>query len=322
MNSSTSLHIASTSKTFTGLAVLRLVQEEKLSLADTINRFFPGFPYNGITVQMLLTHRSGLPNYLHFMSNAKWDKGPDGKWNRKYARNEDVLQMLISKKPDPTGKPGSRFNYCNTNYVLLALIIEKITGKTFPEYMQQKWFAPLQMNKTFVFTLSDTLTATASFSASGIYWGYDFLDATYGDKNIYSTPQDLLKWDQALYTGQVLRPSLLDSAFSPYSFEKPSVHNYGLGWRLQLLPNGKKVIYHFGKWHGFNAAFARLTDEKVTIIILGNKFTRNIYTAAHLCYDIFGDYQHHRIPDPEENDSSKTTSPSSANKKPLKKLNR
>lgn len=319
MNYSTSLHIASTSKTFTGLAVLRLVQEEELSLSDTINRFFPGFPYGGITVHMLLTHRSGLPNYLYFMSNAKWEKGPNGKWNRKYARNEDVLQMLIAKKPDATGKPGSRFNYCNTNYVLLALIIEKITGKSYPDYMQQKWFEPLQMNNTFVFTLKDTLTATASFTATGTYWGYDFLDATYGDKNIYSTPQDLLKWDQALYTGQVLRPSLMDSAFAPYSFEKPSVHNYGLGWRLQLLPNGKKVIYHFGKWHGFNAAFARLTDEKVTIIILGNKFTRSIYTAAHLCYDFFGDYQQHRIPDPEEADSSKTTSASSTDKKPVKK---
>ena len=66
----------------------------------------------------------------------------------------------------------------------------------------------------------------------------------------------------------------MDSAIAAYSFEKPSVHNYGLGWRLQLLPNGKKVVYHFGKWHGFNAAYARLMDEKVTIIILGNKFTR------------------------------------------------
>jgi CubicO group peptidase (beta-lactamase class C family) len=227
--------------------------------------------------------------------------------------------MLIKRKPDITGKPGARFNYCNTNYVLLALIIEKISGKTYPEYMQQKWFAPLQMNSSFVFTLKDTLTATPSFTPAGTYWGYDFLDATYGDKNIYSTPYDLLKWDQALYTGQVLRPSLLDSAFSPYSFEKQSVHNYGLGWRLQLLPNGKKVIYHFGKWHGFNAAFARLTDEKATIIILGNKFNREIYTAAQLSYDIFGDYRQREVPDADEIDSVKTTLLSRPEKKHFKK---
>ncbi|MGZ5222111.1 MAG: serine hydrolase domain-containing protein, partial [Chitinophagaceae bacterium] len=73
-----------------------------------------------------------------------------------------------------------------------------------------------------------------------------------------------------------------------------SVHNYGLGWRMLLIPNGKKVIYHFGRWHGFNAAFARLTDEKVTIIILGNKFNRNIYSAANKAYDIFGNYERSR----------------------------
>ena len=307
MSNHTSMHIASTSKTFTAIAILRLVQEGKLQLTDTINQFFPGFPYTGITVQMLLCHRSGLPNYLYFMSNEKWDKGPDGKWNRKYAGNEDVLKMLISKKPDATGKPNGRFNYCNTNYVLLALIIEKISGKSYPEYMQQKWFGPLKMDNSFVFTLKDTLSATPSFTTSGTWWNLDFLDATYGDKNIFSTPQDLLKWDQALYTGQLLRPTLLDSAFAPYSFEKPSIHNYGLGWRLQLLPNGKKVIYHFGKWHGNNAAFARLTDEKVTIIILGNKFTRRIYSAAQLAYDIFGDYQQRKVPESDEIDSLKVT---------------
>lgn len=319
LTAATPLHIASATKTFTAAAILRLIQENKLPLTDTLNKFFPGFPYAGITIQMLLCHGSGLPNYLYFMSNEKWDKGPDGKWNRKFDSNKDVLTMLMKKKPDATGKPGARFNYCNTNYVLLALLIEQVTGKPYPEYMRQNWFAPLQMNNSFVFTLKDTLTATPSFTPSGTYWGYDFLDATYGDKNIYSTPLDMLKWDKALYTGQILRPSLLDSAFSPYSFEKQSVHNYGLGWRLQLLPNGKKVIYHFGKWHGFNAAFARLTDEKATIIILGNKFTRNIYNAAHLCYDIFGDYRQRQVPDADEIDSVKTTLLPRPEKKHIKK---
>ena len=298
LTDSTSMHIASTSKTFTSIAVLRLVQENKLSLDDTLNKFFPEFPYSGITIKMLLSHRSGLPNYLYFMSNSKWDK-------KKFATNEDMLQMLYADKPNKVFSPNSRFSYCNTNFVLLAMIIEKVTGKTYPEYMQQHFFGPLQMKHTYVFTLKDTLTATPSFNYNGNYWDFDFLDGTYGDKNIYSTPQDLLKWDQALYTDQIISGAMKDSAFAPHSFENPSVHNYGLGWRLQLLPNGKKVVYHFGKWHGFNAAFARLMDEKVTIIILGNKFTRNIYNAAHLCYDIFGDYkQGHGGNDEETTDSS------------------
>ncbi len=296
----TALHIASTSKTFTATAVLRLIQENKLSLNDTITKFFPALPYPGITVQMLLSHRSGLPNYIYFADHSDWDK-------KKKATNEDILQIMYRDQPKRSYPPGKRFYYSNTNFMLLAMIVEKVTGKTFPEYMQQKFFGPLQMTHSFVFTLKDTLTATPSFTPSGGYWDYDFLDGTYGDKNIYTTPRDLLKWDQALYSGQVIRAGLLDTAFAPYSFEKPSVHNYGLGWRLQLLPNGKKVVYHFGKWHGFNAAFARLMDEKATIIILGNRFTRKIYSAAHLCYDFFGDYQQRRVNDEEESDSLKAT---------------
>lgn len=317
ITASTSFHIASTSKTFTAVAILRLIQEGKLFLGDTINKFFPGFPYAGITVKTLLNHRSGLPNYLYFMSNNKWGILPDGKWNKQMATNRDMLKMLIEKKPDVTGRPDGKFTYSNTNYTLLALIVEEVTGKSFPEYMKEKFFTPLQMNNSFVFTLKDTLTATPSFTANGTYWNNDFLDATYGDKNIYSTPQDLLKWDQALYTNQVLEQPWLDSAFKAYSFEKPGIHNYGLGWRLQLLPNGKKVIYHFGKWHGNNTAFARLPDEKATIIIIGNRFNRNIYNAAHLCYDIFGDYMQRR--QTESDDSPESTDKAPAAKKELKK---
>ena len=319
LTENTSLHIASTTKTFTGVAILRLIQESRLSLNDTITKFFPSLPYPGITVKMLLNHRSGLPNYVHFMDKTSWDK-------KQYATNADVLSILIKDKPNINFQPGKRFSYCNTNYILLAMIIEKITGKPYPEYMQQKFFVPLQMKNTYVFTLKDTLTATPSFNYNGNYWNFDFLDGTYGDKNIYSTPQDLLKWDQALYTDQVLSKPLLDSAFAPYSFEKPSIHNYGLGWRLQLLPNGKKVVYHFGKWHGFNAAFARLTDEKATIIILGNRFTRSIYGTAHLCYDIFGDYLQKGVKDEEESDSlsTKKGEPATAERKkiPSKKINK
>jgi CubicO group peptidase (beta-lactamase class C family) len=172
--------------------------------------------------------------------------------------------------------------------------------------MKEHLFDPLQMKNTFVFSLADTLSAAPSFNHRGGYWQNDMMEGTYGDKNIYSTPQDLLKWDQALYTEQFLSKRLLDSAFKPYSLERPSVHNYGLGWRMLLLPNGKKVIYHFGRWHGFNAAFARLTDEKVTIIILGNKYNSRIYKTASKSYDLFGNYlqdKNSRDSDPDENES-------------------
>lgn len=312
MSDSTPLHIASTTKPFTAIAVLHLAGKNKISLKDTITKFFPGFPYPGITVKMLLNHRSGLPNYLYFLSNSDWNK-------KVYATNQDVLDFLIASKPNKSYSPGTRFNYCNTNYVLLALLIEKITGKSFPEYMQQQFFGPMNMKHTYVFTLKDTLTATPTYTNTGTYWNFDFLDATYGDKNIYTTPQDLLKWEQALYTDQLVSQSLLDSAYAGYSFEKPTIHNYGLGWRLLFFPNGKKVIYHFGKWHGSNAAFARLPDEKVTIIILGNKFTRAIYNSAYESYNIFGNYRQQQSSIEEETDSLpvdiKVTPPAIKNRK-------
>ncbi len=309
MTDSTMMHIASSGKTFTGMAILQLAQENQLSLSDSLQKFFPGFPYKGITVQMLLSHRSGLPNYVYFVPACnKWDK-------KKAVTNEDVLNLLYSEKPTRLFKPGTRFTYSNTNFVLLALIIEKVSGQSFPDFMRQKYFEPLGMHHTYVFTMKDSLTATQSYAANGTLWQYDCLEGTYGDKNIYTTPQDLLKWDQAFYTEQLINKTMQDSAFTPYSNERPSIHNYGLAWRLLMVPNGKKVIYHNGRWHGFNAAFARLTDEKVTIIILGNKYNSRIYTAARNAYDIFGNYMQTHDRDDEETDASEPVVKKQAPKK-------
>ncbi|MBL7741807.1 MAG: beta-lactamase family protein [Chitinophagaceae bacterium] len=279
---STATHIASSGKTFTGMAILRMAQDGLISLNDQLERFFPGFPYPGVSVQMLLCHRSGLPNYVYFM--------PKEEWKNKQVTNQDVLDYMLTKKPNRSFTPGRRFNYSNTNYVLLALIIEKVSGLSFPDYMKTKYFEPLGMKHTFVYSVKENPDVIVSYKANGAVWDNDHLEGTYGDKNIYTTPRDLLKWDQAFYTDQIISRPLLDSAFTPYSNERPSVHNYGLGWRLLMLSNGKKVIYHNGRWHGFNAAFARLTDEKVTIIVLGNKFNSRIYSDARKSYDIFGDY--------------------------------
>lgn len=283
LTSSSSLQIASTSKTFTGMAVLKLVEEGKVKLEDDLQQLFPGFPYQGVTVKMLLNHRSGLPNYLYYLEKGGWDK-------KQYLTNNDVLQTLINLKPPKAFNPDKRFQYCNTNYVLLALVIEKASGQSFPDYLKGTFFDPLQMNDTYVYTVNDTARATPSYNAGGGVWQMDYTDGPYGDKNIYSTPRDLLKWDQAIYSNSIINPVLLDSAFVSYSNERPSIHNYGLGWRLLNLKNGKRVIYHNGRWHGFNSAFSRLTDEKATIIILGNKYNSGIYATARKLYNIFGPY--------------------------------
>jgi CubicO group peptidase (beta-lactamase class C family) len=283
MKADTPLQIASTGKTLTAGAILKLIQEGKIGLDDSLGRFFPNFPYKDITVKMLLNHRSGLPNYLYFMEKTGWNK-------HMQASNQDVLNALINNHPTRAYTPGRHYNYCNTNYVLLALIIEKVSGLSYPQYMKDNFFTPLHMDNTFVKTHADSARVIYSYQFNGALWPPDFSDGPYGDKNIYSTPRDLLKWDQALYDARIIRQPLLDSAFTPYSHERPGIKNYGLGWHLLILPNHKKVIFHNGRWHGFNSAFARLTDEHITIIMTGNKMNMGVYRMSKKMYNLFGPY--------------------------------
>ena len=145
------------------------------------------------------------------------------------------------------------------------------------------------MKDTYVFTPADSAKSLPSFFYSGRQYAFDFLDLVYGDKNIYSTVRDLLKWDQALHSGIFFKKETLDAAYAGYSFERPGINNYGLGWRMFLLRNGKKFIYHNGWWHGNRTAFYRLLDENVTIIALSNNDSKKVYSSKKLA-DVFGNY--------------------------------
>ncbi|MCO6496399.1 MAG: beta-lactamase family protein [Chitinophagaceae bacterium] len=270
------IHLASVSKTFTAMAVLKLVQEGKLNLDDSLQKFFPGFPYEGVTVKTLLNHRSGLPNYAYFMENLKWDQS-------KFCTNRDILNYMIEFKPDKYYNPDKRFNYCNTNYSLLALVIEEVSGMSYEDYLRKTIFLPLGMKDTFVYNPDrDTATAVPSYDQRGRLEATTWLDKGYGDKNVYSTPRDMFKWDQALTAGKVVNKELLEAAYTPYSNERRGIKNYGLGWRMNVYPNGRKIIFHNGWWHGNNTVFIRDIQDSLTIIVLGNKYNRNIYNAKKI----------------------------------------
>jgi CubicO group peptidase (beta-lactamase class C family) len=273
IDTSTAFHIASVSKTFTGMAVMKLWEENKINLDDSLQVFFPRFPYSGITVKMLLNHRSGLPNYVYFMT-------ADTAWRKKLATNNDMLQFMIDKKPALYSYPNRGFHYCNTNYALLALIVEKVAGQPFPEYMANAIFTPLGMKHTYIFSIKDTAKYRPSYQRNNAAFRLEPIDCIYGDKNVYSTPRDLFVWDQALYGNQIVRKETYEEATRGYSFERPGTHNYGLGWRLMSLPDSNKIVYHNGWWHGNNACFTRMVNDTATIIILGNKFNRNIYSGT------------------------------------------
>ncbi len=282
INNLTSFHIASVSKTITAMAVLKLWQDGKLDINESFSKYFPTFDYPGITVRSLLNHRSGLPNYLYFMEDLGWNK-------KDYIKNQDVFDYLVNRKGElkNIGKPDSRFNYCNTNYALLALLIEKVSGQSYADYLQQQFFGPLNMKHSFVFKKEDSARVNPSYDWRGQMIPLNSLDLVYGDKNIYSTVEDLLTWDKALRSNMIFKPEVLQEAYTPYSNERAGIRNYGLGWRMNIYPDGKKMIYHNGWWHGYNAAFIRLIKEDATIIVLGNRYSRAIYKAKNLA-NIFG----------------------------------
>ena len=289
----TPLHIASISKTFTAMAILKLQEEGKLNINDTLTRYFPAFNYPGVTIKTLLNHRSGLPNYLYFMEKAGWS--PDS-----VISNNDVLAWLISKKSEikDVTTADKKFTYCNTNFALLALIIEKVSGLSYPDFMKKNIFDPIGLKNTFVHHSGDNNIRSKSFDWRGSEIPDNFLDNVYGDKNIYSTPQDLLQWDRALTDTSFLSAKSLEAAYTPYSNERPGIKNYGLGWRMNLYDNGKKMIFHTGWWHGNNAIFIRLLDEDATIIVISNRYARSVFSAKYLV-NIFGHYFDADSVDPE-----------------------
>jgi CubicO group peptidase (beta-lactamase class C family) len=283
IDANTPFHLASVSKTFTGMATLKLWEEGKLDINQEASVYLPGFNYPGVTVKTLLNHRSGLPNYVHVMEEKGWDQ-------KTQVTNADVLQFLLTRKGDlMVGRPDQNFSYCNTNYALLALIVEKVSGKSFAQYLSVTFFKPLGMDHSFVFQPGMEEMVLPSYNWKNQQEAFTFLDGVYGDKNIYSTPRDMLKWANALDKGRLFKKETLDAAYTGYSNEKPGVKNYGLGWRLYIYPDNRKIVYHNGWWHGNNTVFTRLVDDSATVIILGNKFNKRIYDAKIL-YTAFGAY--------------------------------
>jgi CubicO group peptidase (beta-lactamase class C family) len=296
INSNTALHIASVSKTFTAMAILKLQEQGKLNIDDTLTKYFPNFNYPGVTIKTLLNHRAGLPNYLHFLKDVAW---PDSV----LMHNEDILNLIINKKEKllrNIEKADTKFAYNNTNYALLALIIEKVTGKSYPQFMQKNIFDPIGMKNTFVHYAGDNKKVSKSFDWKGRPILNNNLDAIYGDKNIYSTSQDLLKWDRVLSDSVFLSKKSLEMAYIPYSNEKPGIKNYGLGWRMNIYEDGKKITFHNGWWHGNNAAFIRLVKDDVTIIAMSNKFARAVY-GTKILVNLFGDYFDVKAPEEDDN---------------------
>lgn len=279
----TPIHLASVSKVLTAAVVLKLIDRDKLQLDQKVNTLLPEFPYEDITVRMLLNHRSGLPNYAYVLDDRVI-------WDRSILTNKDVLELFAQHKFDLYFKSDKKFGYCNTNYAMLALIIEKVTHMRYHDAMKKILFDPLGMKNTYVFDYQkDRATASRSYKGNNVLYGWDFLDDVYGDKNIYSTPRDMLKFDLATYSKKFLNAKLYKEVFQGYSYEHKGTKNYGLGIRMHEWETGEKLFYHNGWWHGNTSSYVTLKKDTVMMIALSNKFSYKPYKIWKLS-PLFGHY--------------------------------
>lgn len=272
----TRFHVASTSKTFTSIALMQQVQAGKVHLDDSIQVYFPLFPYHGITVRNLLNHSSGLPNYAHLFPSYKWDE-------QRTATNTDVLYLFYANRPNLEFAPGKKFRYSNTNFALLALIVEKASGQFFPKYVADSIFAKAGMQNSFVLSYQNPGNYMPSWDGGGRVYPFNFLDAIYGDKNVYTTCRDLLKYDSAISSGALLKQQWLDTAWTPNFMDRhygDTLEYYGLGWRLKVFSDSLKISYHNGWWHGNNAVFHHIPADSAVIIVTGNRMNNRIYQAG------------------------------------------
>ena len=258
--------LASVSKPLTALGVLKLVEQEKIKLSQTVNDFYPDFPYPGITIEQLLVHRSGLPNYVYFVDGIWQDK-------KKGMSNQEAMQLLIDHKPNRYGSPNGRFHYNNSNYMVLGSIIEKVTGQDFGVFMMEHIFKPAGMKNTAVLSKAVYEKIPTEVIGHDKVWRrsvvQNFLDGPVGDKGIYSTVQDLYLLDLALKEGRVIKKDLLDSAYVARNDPKRGNFSYGYGWRT-FYPNNHQIMYHTGWWHGFKTLYIRDLTNDITIVLLTN----------------------------------------------------
>lgn len=268
--------LASVSKQFTAMIIMMLKDKGQLQFDEPVSKYLT-IPYQGITIRHLLTHTSGLPDYQEIMDRY-WDKS-------KVAGNKEILEYLNKYAPPKEFEPGTKYNYSNTGYVLLASIAEKASGKDFILLCREWIFTPLGMTSTNIRTLSEK-AAVRNFAIGHVYVKErnDFIRADSfpssnytiwlgnrkGPGRISSTAQDLLKWDRALYSGKLVKAETLDEAFTAMRLKDGSFHPYGFGWDLPDNTYYGKIVMHNGDNPGYHTQIIRNIGRDKTIIVLSN----------------------------------------------------
>ena len=269
----TKYRLGSITKQFTAMAILILQAQGELNVQDHICRYVQECPaaWKEITIHHLLTHTSGIPNFTSF---------PD--FQAIKATPSPPEQTITRFKDEPLDfPPGEQWSYSNSGYILLGYIIEQVSGQTYESFLQQNIFEPLQMmNSGYDHNDGSLATGYTGFYAN--WKKADYVDMTipHAAGALYSTVEDLYRWDQALYTAQLVPQELLDLMFTPH-VKVDKKMSYGYGWIVGEL-NGHQVASHSGGIEGFVTDISRYPDDDVTIIILSNRDTTNLANMSYI----------------------------------------
>ncbi|HFK5545884.1 TPA: serine hydrolase domain-containing protein [Elizabethkingia anophelis] len=278
LDKNTVFELASVSKQFTAMGIVQLEKEGKLSYNDPLTKYFPELSfYKPITIDNLLHHTSGLPDYMSLF-DKNWDK-------KKFATNKDVVEMLAKYKPELLFVPGDKYEYSNTGYALLGLIIEKVSKQSYGDYLNKKIFKPLGMANTRVYRSRYKPEKISNYALGYVvdslgnkkllddlgkeYYTY-YLDGIVGDGMVNSTTGDLLKWDRALYGDKLVNQKDKDLIFSSIVTKDNKDTRYGYGWAIDTKYPFGKIANHSGGWAGYITFIERDLDYDKTIIILQN----------------------------------------------------
>ena len=263
--------LASVSKTVTATAVMLLIKDGKLQLDALAAQYLKEFPYPSVTIRQLLSHRSGLSEYMYYTDTAWRDSS-------KYMDNEDFYRYMCKYKPAPYNEPNVTFDYCNSNYAFLALIVERVSGMSFARFVEERIFKPAGMRNSFF--LGHQNKRIKNKVLIGRYENYVYtekycLDGILGDKSLFSNVDDMLAFHLALSEGRLVTKEQLELMQTPtYKFTYNG--SYGLGFRLKQTPNGQWT-YHNGWWRGFWTSFWNRFDQKACFIVLtNNRHSRNV----------------------------------------------
>jgi len=303
----TNFRLASCTKQFTAMAIMLLVQDKRLRYEDRLTDIFHDFPAYGmaITIRHLLNHTSGLPDYAELMDREektgerRW--GPDDQ-----IADEEVLKLL---KAEPGGRfaPGTRWEYSNSGYVVLGLIVAKASGVPYRDFLQERIFSPLKMRQTLVYEKGKNEISRRAFGHSKennvlVEGDQSATSATLGDGGIYSNVADLAKWDEGLRKHTLLSEKEMQPALTPAKLADgsethwpPDPHAtdprearpvlYGFGWFLDPY-HGRARNYHDGGTQGFRSTIQRFVDDHWTIIVLSNRTDLNPHELSLKIADI------------------------------------